>query len=65
MSSVLSPELRTCFGEYIEEGLSGHAAAARLKLSAARLKLSAATGVRWQRKWRETGVIAPEIQGSR
>ena len=39
-----------------EEGLSGRAAAARLKLSAA-------TGARWQRKWRETGAIAPEVQG--
>ena len=30
---------------------------------AARLKLPAATGVRWQRKWRETGAIAPDVQG--
>lgn len=56
MSSALSSELRTRFCEYIEEGLSGRAAAARLKLSAA-------TGARWQRKWRETGAIAPEVQG--
>ena len=56
MSSALSSELRTRFCEYIEEGLSGRAAAARLKLSAA-------TGARWQRKWRETGAIAPENQG--
>jgi len=56
MSSALSSELRTRFGEYIEEGLSGRAAATRLKLSAA-------TGVRWQRKWRETGAIAPDVQG--
>ena len=56
MSSALSSELRTRFREYIEEGLSGRAAAARLKLSAA-------TGARWQRKWRETGAIAPEVQG--
>ncbi len=55
MSSALSSELRTRFLEYIEEGLSGRAAAARLKLSAA-------TGVRWQRKWRETGAIAPDVQ---
>ncbi|MBT4353399.1 MAG: transposase, partial [Rhodospirillaceae bacterium] len=40
MSSALSSELRTRFCEYIEEGLSGRAAAARLKLSAA-------TGARW------------------
>ena len=56
MSSARSSELRTRFCEYIEEGLSGRAAAARLKLSAA-------TGARWQRKWRETGAIAPEVQG--
>ena len=56
MSSALSSELRTRFCEYIEEGLSGRAAAARLKLSAA-------TGARWQRKWRETGAIAPAVQG--
>jgi transposase len=48
MSSALSSELRTWFREYIEEGLSGQAAAARLKLSAA-------TGGRWQRKWHEKG----------
>ena len=56
MSSALSSELRTWFREYIEEGLSGQAAAARLKLSAA-------TGGRWQRKWHETGAIAPDVQG--
>lgn len=56
MSSGLSSELRTRFREYIEEGLSGRAAAARLKLSAA-------TGVRWQRKLRETGAISPDVQG--
>ena len=56
MSSALSSELRTRFREYIEEGLSSRAAAARLKLSAA-------TGVRWQRKLRETGAISPDVQG--
>ena len=56
MSSALSSALRTRFREYTEESLSGRAAAARLKLSAA-------TGARWQRKWRETGAIAPEVQG--
>ena len=56
MSSALSSELRTRFREYIEEGLSGRAVAARLKSSAA-------TGARWQRKWREPGAIAPEVQG--
>ena len=53
MSSALSSELCTRFCEYIEEGLCGRAAAARLKLSAA-------TGAHLQRKWRETRVIAPE-----
>ena len=56
MSSALSSELRTRFRKYIEEGFSGRAAVARLKLSAA-------TGARWQRKWRETEAIAPEVQG--
>ena len=56
MSAALSSELRTRFREYLEEGLSGRAAAARLRLSAA-------TGVRWQRKWRETGSVAPGAQG--
>ena len=55
MSSALSSKLRTRFCESIEEGLSGRAAVARLKLSTA-------TGARWQRKWRETGAIAPEVQ---
>ncbi|WP_372573444.1 winged helix-turn-helix domain-containing protein [Ruegeria jejuensis] len=27
------------------------------------MKLSAATGVRWQRKLRETGSVAPDVQG--
>ena len=35
MSSALSPGLRMQFCEYIEEGLCGRAAVARLKLSAA------------------------------
>ena len=48
MSSALSSELRTRFREYIEEGLSGRAAAARLKLSAA-------TGARWQRSGARRG----------
>jgi len=56
MSAALPSELRARFQAYIEEGLSGRAAAARLKLSAA-------TGVRWQRRLRETGSVAPEIQG--
>ena len=56
MSSALPSALRARFQEYITEGLSGRAAAARLKLSAA-------TGVRWQRKLRETGSIEPAPQG--
>lgn len=56
MSSALSSEPRTRFRDYIEEGLSARAAAARLKLSPA-------TGVRWQRRWRETGSIEPDVQG--
>ena len=56
MSAPLPSALRARFQDYIEEGLSGRAAAARLKLSAA-------TGVRWQRKLRETGSVAPDVQG--
>ncbi|SHL35534.1 hypothetical protein SAMN05444414_111118 [Roseovarius marisflavi] len=56
MSAALPSEFRSRFREYLEEGLSGRAAAARLRLSAA-------TGVRWQRKWRETGSVAPGAQG--
>ena len=56
MSSALPSALRARFQEYIVEGLSGRAAAARLKLSAA-------TGVRWQHKLRTTGSIAPAPQG--
>ena len=56
MSSALPLALRARFQECIKEGLSGRAAAARLKLSAA-------TGVRWQHKLRETGSIEPEPQG--
>ncbi len=41
---------------YIEEGLSGRAAALRLKLSPA-------TGARWARHIRKTGRIAPAPQG--
>jgi len=56
MSAALPMALRARFQEYIEEGLSGRAAAARLKLSAA-------TGVRWLRKIREQGNVAPASQG--
>jgi len=56
MSAALPMALRARFQEYIEEGLSGRAAAARLKLSAA-------TGVRWLRRMREQGSVAPATQG--
>lgn len=56
MSAALPSAPRTRFREYIEEGLSGRAAAARLKLSVA-------TGVRWQRKLCVTGTITPDVQG--
>ena len=56
MSAALPSALRARFQEYIKEGLSGRAAAARLKLSAA-------TGVRWQHKLKMTGSIEPEPQG--
>lgn len=54
MSAALPSELQARFRDCIEEGLSARAAAARLKLPAA-------TGVRWQRKLRRTGAIAPEV----
>jgi transposase len=56
MSAALPPALRARFQEYIENGLSGRAAAARLKLSAA-------TGVRWLRKFRDHGDITAAAQG--
>ena len=56
MSAALPMALRARFQEHVEEGLSGRAAAARLKLSAA-------TGVRWLRKMREQGNVAPAAQG--
>lgn len=45
MSAALPSALRARFQEYIEEGLSGRAAA----------------GVRWQRRLRETGSVRPEV----
>ena len=56
MSAALPMALRARFREYIGEGLSGCAAAARLKVSAA-------TGVRWLRRLREQGDIMPDDQG--
>ena len=56
MSAPLPMALRARFQEYVEEGLSGRAAAARLKLSAA-------TGVRWLRRIGERGDATPDAQG--
>jgi len=56
MSAPLPLALRTRFKRYIEEGLSGRAAAARLKLSAA-------TGARWGRLVRTLGSVEPAPQG--
>jgi|TARA_B110000211_G_scaffold162274_1_gene183437 transposase len=56
MPAALPMALRARFQEYVGEGLSGRAAAARLKLSAA-------TGVRWLRRLREQGNITPDTQG--
>jgi len=44
MSAALPMALRVRFQEYVEEGLSGRAAAARLKLSAATERLCALVG---------------------
>jgi transposase len=56
MSAALPMALRARFQEYIGEGLSGRAAAARLKLSAA-------TGVRWLQRLREQGDLTLHPQG--
>lgn len=56
MPTALPIALRVRFREYVREGLSGRAAAARLKFSAA-------TGVRWLRRLREQGDIRPDAQG--
>lgn len=56
MSAPLPSALRTRFRRYIEEGLSGRAAALRLKLSPA-------TGARWSRAIRTRGHAAPAPQG--
>lgn len=56
MPAALPNALRVRFQEYVEEGLSGRAAAARLKLSPA-------TGVRWLRRIRDTGTSAASVQG--
>ncbi|ETX09580.1 transposase ISSpo6 [Roseivivax halodurans JCM 10272] len=56
MSAPLPSALRTRFLKYIKEGLSGRAAAARLKVSPA-------TGARWARQIRTRGHAEPSIQG--
>ena len=56
MSAPLPKALRARFQQYIEEGLSGRAAALRLRLSPA-------TGARWARAIRTCGHAAPAPQG--
>lgn len=56
MSAPLPSALRARFQRYIEEGLSGRAAAARLKLSPA-------TGARWRHRLHTTGRTDPAVQG--
>lgn len=56
MSAPLPSALRTRFQRYIEEGLSGRAAALRLRLSPA-------TGARWARQVRVQGNADPAPQG--
>ena len=56
MSAPLSDALRARFQGYIEEGLSGRAAALRLKLSPA-------TGARWALAIRRTGRAEAAPQG--
>ena len=56
MSAPLPSTLRARFQRYIEEGLSGRAAALRLKLSAA-------TGARWALSIRVKGHSNPAPQG--
>ena len=56
MSAPLPLALRSRFQRLIEEGLSGRAAALRLKVSPA-------TGARWARQVRTTGHAEPAPQG--
>lgn len=56
MSAPLPSALRIRFQNYIEEGLSGRAAARRLKVSPA-------TGARWARQIRTRGDAEPAVQG--
>ena len=56
MSAPLPSALRERFQHYIDEGFSGSAAAARLRISAA-------TGSRWARAIRQRGRAVPLKQG--
>jgi transposase len=56
MSAPLPSALRIRFQKCIEEGLSGRAAAARLRVSPA-------TGARWARQIRVRGHAEPAVQG--
>lgn len=56
MSAPMPTELRDRFVSLLNEGLSGRAAALRLKLSPA-------TGSRWGHSWRTTGNVEPAPQG--
>lgn len=56
MSAPLPSALRERFQHYIDEGFSGRAAAARLRISAA-------TGSRWARAIRQRGRAMPLKQG--
>ena len=56
MSAPLPSALRARFQKYITEGLSGRAAALRLKVSPA-------TGARWARQVRTKGHAEPAPQG--
>lgn len=56
MSAPLPLALRPRFQRYLEEGLTGRAAALRLKVSPA-------TGARWARQVRTRGHAAPAPQG--
>ena len=56
MPAPLPSALRARFQRYIEEGLSGRAAAFRLKVSPA-------TGARWARQVKTRGHAAPAPQG--
>ena len=56
MPAPLPSALRARFQQYIEEGLSGRAAALRLRVSAA-------TGTRWARAVRDIGKIEVSLQG--